>query len=93
MIEVNGEYIHGEFFTHLFYEKPQVTQFQLIQEDEHRLRLLVVSREQPSLNDIVQAIHQRVGDNVKIDIEMVAEIPPSPSGKYRFTVSRLRENK
>jgi phenylacetate-CoA ligase len=92
MIVINGKYIHGEFFTHLFYGKPEIAQFQLIQEDERHLKLLVVSREkQARLDDILAAIHRKVGDEVSIAVEFTDNIPPAPSGKYRFTVSRLRE--
>lgn len=92
MIVINGKYIHGEFFTHLFYGKPEIAQFQLIQEDERHLRLLVVGREkQPRLDDILTAMQRKVGGEVNIAVEFTDNIPPAPSGKYRFTISRLRE--
>lgn len=94
MIVINGKYIHGEFFTHLFYGKLEIAQFQLIQEDERHLRLLVVGREkQPQLDDILTAMQRKVGGEVSIAVEFTDNIPPAPSGKYRFTISRLRETR
>jgi len=91
MIVINGKYIHGEFFTHLFYGRPEIVQFQLIQENERKLRLLIVSREkEPILEDILEAIQQKVGSGVSVEVELSDNIPPEPSGKHRFTISRLR---
>ena len=94
MIVVNGQFIHGEFFTHLFYGKPEFTQFQLVQQDERTLTLRVVSKEkEPNLDSVVLAIRRKVGGGVKIDVEVTDFIPPMPSGKYRFTISRLETPK
>lgn len=91
MIVFDGKYIHGEFFTHLFYGNPQITQFQLVQHDNRTLKLQVVSKEkEPKLDDILSAIRRKVGGAIKIDIKVTDYIPPAPSGKYRFTVSRLK---
>ncbi len=92
MIVVNGKYIHGAFFTLLFHGKPEITQFQLIQEDDQTLRLLLVSKEkEPEVEGILSEIRRMTGANVRIDIELTDYIPPTPSGKHRFTISRLRE--
>ncbi len=94
MIVVNGEYIHGEFFTHLFYGKPEIAQFQLIQEDEQTLRLLIVSSgEKPDLEDVLAAIRAKVGEHVTLQVEFTDHIPPTASGKHRFTISRLHEQR
>jgi phenylacetate-CoA ligase len=90
MIVVDGQYIHGEFFTHLFYSRPDIAQFQLIQEEPRRLRLLVVGRgEDPRVEDIIAAIRAKVGEGVTIETEIVDRISPTASGKHRFTISRI----
>ncbi len=92
VIVVDGQFIHGEFFTHLFYNKPEIIQFQLIQEDARRLRLIVVSREEnPNLDDVIAGIRKKVGAQVNIEIEFTDHIPPTASGKHRFTISRLKK--
>ena len=90
MIVVNGQYIHGEFFTHLFYDRRGIKRFQLVQEDTNHLRLRVVSHDNRlDLDDILTSIHERVGKGVTIELEYTDTIPPTPSGKYRFTISKL----
>ena len=94
MLIVNGKYLHGAFFTLLFYGRPQFTQFQVIQEDENTLRLLLVSKEkEPALDDLLAEIRRKTGSDIRIEVELTDHIPPSPSGKYRFTISRLHERK
>jgi phenylacetate-CoA ligase len=90
MIVIDGQYIHGEYFTHLFYKKPDIRQFQVIQEKDGTLRILVVSyNPEAGISDIVTKIREKVGSNVRISVEYVDRIAPTDSGKYRFTISRL----
>ncbi len=92
VIVVDGQFIHGEFFTHLFYNRPEVIQFQLIQEDPKRLRLLIVTREEnPNLDDIISSIRKKVGGEVRIEMEFTDHISPTASGKHRFTISTLKK--
>jgi phenylacetate-CoA ligase len=92
MIVVNGQYVHGEFFTHLFYGRPGVRQFQLEQNAPDQLTLLVVSDDSTiDLADVEKAIHAKLGDQVRLKVARVDNIPATSTGKYRFTVSRLRE--
>ncbi len=90
MIVINGQYIHGEYFTHLFYNRPDIKQFQLIQEEDGSLNLLLVSdSEELNSDEIVKSIMNKVGKDVKLRINRVDNISPSSSGKHRFTISKL----
>ncbi len=90
MIVINGQTIHGEYFTHLFYGKPEIKQFQVIQEDMATLRILVVFRDRRgNIDDILSKIRSKVGDRVKIILERVDHIPVTTTGKYRFTISKI----
>jgi len=92
IIRINEQYIHGEFFTHLFYGHPDIKQFQLIQETQTHLRLLIVSnRESIDTDYFRDKIIERVGGNIKLDINITDNIPVLPTGKYRFTVSKLTD--
>ncbi len=91
MIVVNGQIIHGEYFTHLFYHQPDVKQFQLIQEAEQELKLLIVSEKRDiDTNAIREQILEKVGAGVLLTIETVDKIPPTVSGKHRFTICKLK---
>ena len=42
-------------------------------------------------NTIVKGVKQRMGQEVKVDIELVDEIEKDASGKYRYVVSKVAE--
>jgi len=94
IICLNGKYIHGEFFTHLFYDRPEVKQFQAVQESADRLVIRIVARD-PHFDSepILKPIRDIVGEHTDLSIELVNEIPPTKSGKYRFTVNNINSTK
>jgi phenylacetate-CoA ligase len=90
MIIVGGQYIHGEFFTHLFYMRPEIRQFQVIQEDASTLKILVVAREKGvTIDDILARIRDKVGPTIDIEVSFTDNIQTTGSGKYRFTISKV----
>lgn len=94
LIVIDGQYIHGEFFTHLLYSRPDIAKFQLIQEEPKRLKLVVVGRtENPRLDGVVEAIRAKVGEEVIIETEVADRIRSTPSGKHRFTISMVQSGK
>lgn len=90
IIRVGGRQIHGEYFTHLFYENRTIKEFQLVQESEQDFTLVVVP-----LHDTVDLTHFReqlkkeLGPQVRLDTRISDHIPPGPGGKHRFTISKL----
>jgi phenylacetate-CoA ligase len=87
-----GKLIHGEFFTHLFYDMPPVTAFQLIQESLNDIRLHVVLQpgaEASILEPLRARLRTALGDGVRFRIDRVNQIERLPSGKHRFTVSKV----
>jgi len=89
----NQTLIDGEYFTHLLYFRPWVRQFQVIQkEHEHVVFKFVASNGPPpvtELNDITARSRVVMGAACKIDFEFVPSLPPSPSGKFRYTISEV----
>ena len=83
-----GRYIHGEYFTHLFYGRPDVRQFQVVQESANSLVVKIVTDNKDiDTVRIKEKIKERVGDEVGVDIILVDNIPLLKSGKYRFTIN------
>ncbi len=94
IICLNGKYIHGEYFTHLFYGRPEVKQFQAVQEAADRLVIKIVARDSSFDGEpILKPIREMVGERTDISIELVEDIPPTKSGKYRFTVNNMTSTK
>lgn len=84
----DGERIHGEWFTHLFYGRQDVKRFQVYQPDRHRLEVRTVgSASEADLADLLQTIRTRMGPGVEVTWERLDSIPSTVSGKRRFTVS------
>jgi phenylacetate-CoA ligase len=95
LVTPSGRWIHGEFFTHLFYELDSVRQFQVIQEMRDQLLVRIVFKDvgqsirEKSLRFLTKKIHEHGDKDFKIQFDIVEKIEPSPSGKFRFTMSRL----
>lgn len=100
----NGKKIVPEYFIHMIgvVLKPTwLHKFQIIQEDYDLIRILVVpsvemakgreliEKEKSKLEQMVCLV---MGDECRLEIELVENIPPSPSGKYRYTISKVGEH-
>ena len=86
----NGRYVHGEYFTHLFYGVPGVRRFQVHQKTLHDVEILVegdLELPAETLAEMRRKIMAQMGERVAVTFHMVDEIPLTPSGKYRFTIS------
>ena len=88
----SGRRIHGEFFTHLFFDLP-VRRFRVEQTQIDRLDVLVVP--DAGYGDYVKRqvcaeIAQDADPAFVVNWREVDTIPTTPSGKHRFTVSRLQ---
>lgn len=87
-----GKLIHGEYFTHLFYEHPEVRAFQVVQESLGALRVEVELAE-GEMATLAAALEPRVAEAmglaVRIEFRRVAGFERSASGKHRFTRSSL----
>jgi phenylacetate-CoA ligase len=94
-IHPKGHKIHGEYFTHLFYEQKKVKQFQMIQKSFTCIHLKIVETspqvDQDYLIPIVEQIKKILGNEVKVNIEILSSISKSPTGKFLFTISQIME--
>ena len=85
--------IDGEYFTHLLYFRPWVRKFQVVQKSrQHILFKCVRANGGPSpkeLEDIAAQARLVMGGDCQVDFEFPGELPPHPSGKYRYTISEV----
>lgn len=87
----NGQYVHGEFITHLFYGLQGVLSFQVIQHDKSKIELLIQlapGATIPDLSLIYAKIRERLG-NILIEVKTTAGFERNLSGKHRFIVSKI----
>ena len=69
--------------------------FKILQEDVDDVRVLLKIHQELYPADgnarIVNGIKKRMGEAVKVTVEMVEAIPRDASGKYRYVVSKVAE--
>jgi phenylacetate-CoA ligase len=86
-----GQYIHGEFITHLFYDLTGILNFQVIQKDRHNLEILVCrdkSVRDVNLEPICRRIKERLGP-LEIVVRDIDAFERNSSGKHRFIISDI----
>ena len=90
----NGGLVHGEYFTHLFYFRDWVEQFQVDQVDYNRIRILVVVDapvNDHDVDDINAKIRLVMGKDCALEWQFVDSIEKTPQGKYLFTRCLVEE--
>lgn len=89
----SGKLLHGEFFTHLFYKIGGVYQFRVVQETRGDLLIQIVPGSgfdrRAAFSFLECTIHQQGDPAFRVRFDVRDSLPPTPSGKYRFTVSQV----
>lgn len=93
LLAESGAKVHDVAFAMLLRDMPGMRQFKIIQEDQHNVTLQLVTTPEFSKekqHPLIQKSFQHfLGSNTVVDILHVEDIPPEPSGKYRYVVNRL----
>ncbi len=89
----DGRVLPGEFFPHMLKDVCGVRRFQVVQEAIDHFTLKLVPG--PGFGSSQEAYVRReiakvLGDEARLELERVDDIPLTPSGKFRVTVSRLQ---
>lgn len=90
IVAQDGTVLHGLALIYVLRDLPGIKEFKIIQESLERTRVQVVKDEgygQEYETTIKEAFKQRLGRDVRIDIEYLPEIEPEKSGKFRYVVS------
>ena len=88
----SGEKIDGEYFTHLFYFRDWIEQFQVIQKSVDEIIIKIVKNStkiEADLVDIERKIKMVMGEDCKVVFEYLKEIPRTITGKHRYTISTI----
>jgi phenylacetate-CoA ligase len=92
VVAADGTVLHGLALIYILRELPGVRQFKIVQESLQATRILIVNDEafDPACVPEIQAkARARLGAQVRISVELVDDIPPERSGKYRYVVSHV----
>lgn len=97
-VNSKGEKIDGEYFTHLFYLKDFIKQFQVIQKDKNLIQVKLVpngknilEKHKTVINEIREKIKLIMGKDCLVRLETVSQIDLPRSGKFRYTISELNK--
>ena len=93
MVASDGTVMHGLALIYILRDMPAVRAFKIIQESLNLTRVQVVANPSFGITDektIREGLLARLGSNVEIDIQLLAEIPPEKSGKHRYVVSQVK---
>ena len=87
----SGKYVSGVFFPHLFKDF-DVVQYQVIQESLEEVNIRLVAG--PGLTEedkgfILDTIRGYIGGELAVNVTLVDRIEAIPSGKFRFTISKV----
>jgi phenylacetate-CoA ligase len=93
----DGSRVDGEFFTHLFYFRPWLKRFQVVQNTHQDLEVRIVLGD--SADKIPQADRTEISSAItkvlvgtRVNWVCVPEIEYDRSGKLRYTISRVGKN-
>lgn len=90
----DGKILTGVFFPHLMKEFKEVDRFQVIQESLNKLLIKIVPNRkyaQIPLKQIYKEVRKVMGQAIDLEIQLVDEIPLSPSGKFRVVISNINK--
>jgi phenylacetate-CoA ligase len=75
-------------------DTPGLAQFRVVQESLEQVTVQVAPAGALSEADrrrLAERVQKLLGASVRVTVEPVAEIPPEPSGKYRYVISRIAD--
>lgn len=98
-VKRNGDLVDGRLFVILIGTKSFVKKFQVIQDDVEQIKISIIPTQMhvdpwtahvDEIETIIAKSHHLMGEDVRIQIDFVEDIPPTASGKYRFTICNVK---
>jgi phenylacetate-CoA ligase len=92
VVAADGTVMHGLALIYVLREAQGIERFKIIQETRKHTRVLIVKGpgfSEESREAVAAGLVRRLGEGVRIDIEIVEDIAPERSGKFRYVVSQV----
>ncbi|MBD1399330.1 phenylacetate--CoA ligase family protein [Pelovirga terrestris] len=92
VVTPEGKLVSSSVLTHPFKPLDAIEESQIIQEKIDLLHIKIVRSQNYKDSDsahLISALHERVGTNMKIELEFVESIPRTKSGKFRWVISKV----
>jgi phenylacetate-CoA ligase len=91
VIAADGTVMHGLALIYILRDLPGIDGFKVTQETRSLTRVEIVPDTRfdasAAVPAIVSGFKKRLGEEVKVEVEVVAQIAPEKSGKHRYIVS------
>ena len=90
IVGTNGNRVPGNYFTLYLRKIPGVDQFQVIQQKDLSMRVLLIVNDQfteEGKSKIISGLKEKLGADLQLEIELVDHIKPTASGKHRWVIS------
>jgi phenylacetate-CoA ligase len=90
VVAADGTVLHGLSLIYILRDLTGVQSFKVVQESRALTRVLLVtdaSFSNTSIDLIVKGFKQRLGAEVQVQVDLVADIPAEKSGKFRYIIS------
>jgi phenylacetate-CoA ligase len=94
VVAADGTVMHGLALIYVLRDLPGIDSFKVVQESLDRTTVFLVVNaafDRAARDAIVAGFRQRLGPSVHVEIEVVPQIAPERSGKFRYVVSRAVE--
>lgn len=92
VVRADGTVMHALALIYILRALAGVAEFKIIQHTVDRVEVRIVPNSRWS-EEMARAaergIQARLGDEIKVDVRLVGQIPPEVSGKYRYVSSRV----
>lgn len=92
VVRADGTVMHALAVIYILRAVEGIDEFKIIQHATQEIEVLVVPNRkwrEEGLAEIETGLRKRLGDELKIEIRLLEEIPPEASGKHRYVVSRV----
>ena len=92
VVAADGTLMHGLALIYVVRDLPGIEKFKIVQETTHLTRVILVTGPgftESLVSTIETDFKARLGDDVSVVVERATDIPPEPSGKFRYVVSRV----
>ena len=92
IVAPDGQFVHGQFFTHLLVIESGIRKYQVVQEQRDLFRLLLVTSQEYSRESeqrIVKGARGYLGNTARFEFEYVESIPLTQAGKHLWIISKI----
>jgi len=92
VVTKDGRFISPSVLTHPFKPLHSIKLSQIVQEEPDRVVVKIVPDERFSDADAAQlrsALQQRLGAEMRLEIQVVESIPRTATGKFRWVISKV----